>query len=267
MMKRGLLILLFAAIVLVVGWRVSVDRASASDSKSASTTADATVASDASQRLALVTAHDNVGNNAVLNLQDAMHRHGPNSQEAREIYEQLCSACESMRLNPQWRPAKPEPDRAWAFAKLDAECARFHARRWPDFENGWKDTSPQLLRIWVYESEGKATALAYEGLREDVNSFHLYQSGVWLLERGLFPQQAEYGLTHEQLFHAFDFARRLHQCPPVNGCGPASIQTAVVCSQIGCPPGVSYADAMRGKLTPQQWAAAMRMLEMFRRLE
>lgn len=118
-------VIVLIAAAFLVGWRVLPF---VSGKSAASATPSGVIDDDPGRRAAHALRDDAIDSSVTANLRDAIRRYGPASKQAREIFSFAYGICGDIALNPQQRPIHPKPDRAWAWAKLDAECAQFRAQ-------------------------------------------------------------------------------------------------------------------------------------------
>ena len=147
-----------------------------------------------------------------------------------------------------------DPNRKWAMEYIKNACADFNT-------DDYRYTGINKNALWYMAKVGEkeAAEAAMKDLHRNDNMLEVGVASVFLVERGLFPEQQAYGLEKEQLLKIAVMAGKLRTCAAMGACGADSLITAELCARVGCRPGTPYADAVRRDLSPREYEAMLKM--------
>lgn len=180
------------------------------------------------------------------------------SEAAAELARQAAYAC-SGPMDP-YRHADSDisvdVSRAWAIARLIELCVDFDAQQ---FSYDKRRPSPQV----VAKTAGKEAALAAaaQNLSESASMVELVDSVQFLVENNALPSEAispefrELGL--QDVLDTSTRAASLIACDEFGGCGPQSLEVAVMCAHVGCNEGLGYREALRVGLPDRDYQRTM----------
>lgn len=154
-----------------------------------------------------------------------------------------------------WR----DRDRRWAAAYLRMACEGFDYRA---FSAVWDQDEEEDVEI-TDANVHIADAEAREILSTTDSKRDLFLAAHHLTQRGLLPGEAQFGLDGNGMMYATNAAIDLRTCPVTGACGSGSLATAALCVEFGCAYGTTYREALRRKVTPAEFDAALELERLF----
>jgi hypothetical protein len=154
-----------------------------------------------------------------------------------------------------------DPNRKWAMEYIKNACADFNS-------DDYRYTGVNRNALWYMAKVGEKEAAdaAMKDIHRSDNMLEVGVASVFLVERGLFPEQQTYDLEKDQMLKIALMAGKLRTCGAVGACGAESLITAELCARVGCRPGTSYADAVRRDLSPREYEAMLKMRDAMAKL-
>jgi hypothetical protein len=145
----------------------------------------------------------------------------------------------------------------WPAQYLEQACKGFDGR---EFSPSHSTPSPDVVMIQRSKGVDSAAAFAAKQIASaDVDFSTKIVSGWYLIEHGAFPNRVEYKLDNDELARAFAGAVGLDLCTRLQACQSQSAMTAGLCETMACPPGATYEDALRLRLTGGEFEAAIKI--------
>lgn len=154
-----------------------------------------------------------------------------------------------------WR----DRDRRWAAAYLRMACEGFDHRA---FSAAWDQDEEEGVEITdanvhIADSEAREILSTTDSQRD------LFMAAYHLTQRGLLPGEAQFGLDGNGMMYATNTAIALRTCAATGACGSGSFATAALCVEFGCAYGTTYREALRLKVTPAEFEAALELERLF----
>ena len=187
-------------------------------------------------------------------LRDALAQRGAEDFVVRDMFAMAMFAC--MPVRAAHHPARNDPRRKWALDYLDRACAGFDPAEFRAIE-----AQPPITALLEAKFAGDTEAADARALR-DLESAQS-PSELGLANAHLFKQRAlpfpSPDVDEFEQIAAFEFASIPVTCAAMQVCGSESVWAAMLCVQDGCPPGTTGEQAMRRRLSPREYEAALRM--------